>query len=243
MTSDDPGVADPRDDDLSAYDYELPAERIATRPPADRDGGRLLTLPRDGGPCGHRSVRDLPELLSPGDVLVLNDSRVLKARLFGVRTETGGRWEGLFLDAPGDGLWRLMSRTKGKIRPGETVTLRGTDAGDGDPLRLEFREKERDGVWRAAPTIPGAAETLLDAFGHTPLPPYIRDGVADETDDERYQTVYAAEAGSVAAPTAGLHFTEDMLARCRSRGVCVVSVTLHVGAGTFKPISADRLAD
>lgn len=227
------------DDLLASYDYELPAELIASRPPEERDGGRLLVLPRAGGVVTHRVIRDLPELLAPGDIFVLNDSRVLKARLVGHRDETGGRWEGLFLGSDAAGRWRLMSKTKGKLRPGETVSV----VADAETLSLELVAKTDDGVWTATPDDPAPAADVLDRFGLTPLPPYIRDGVPDDADVGRYQTVFASEPGSVAAPTAGLHFTDELLGRCEAAGIKTTRVTLHVGVGTFKPISAADISE
>ena len=211
-------------------DYDLPTELIAQAPAEPRDSARLLTLDRTTGELGQRRFRDLPELLAPGDLLVLNDSRVLHARLLGQRQATGGRWEGLFLRAFADGTWELMAKTGGKPTPGETIAV-----GPG-PLRLTLVGKSPDGRWRVRPDVAGSPPEILARHGQVPLPPYIRQGRAEPGDAERYQTVYARHDGSVAAPTAGLHFTPGLFDRLRERGIDIGFVTLHVGLGTFQPI-------
>ncbi|MEM9702799.1 MAG: tRNA preQ1(34) S-adenosylmethionine ribosyltransferase-isomerase QueA, partial [Planctomycetota bacterium] len=231
------------DSSVKAYDYHLPPERIAARP-APRGTARLLTLDRTTGETEHRSVADLPDLLRAGDRLVLNDSRVVPARLRGVREATGGKWEGLFLSvesAADGGLWRLMSKTRGTLNPGEIVRA---DSADGSALRLRLERKEDGGVWTATP-LDGDAATepfaALESVGSIPLSPYIGRETPDERDRGDYQTVYADRPGSVAAPTAGLHFTEALLEDCRAAGIAVSRVTLHVGVGTFRPMNGERL--
>ena len=211
-------------------DYDLPADRIAQTPVEPRDAARLLTLDRATGTLDHRRFNEIAGLLRPGDVLVLNDSRVLHARLLGQRESTGGRWEGLFLGAFADGAWELMAKTGGKPTPGETITI------EPGPLRLTLVEKTSLGRWRVRPNLDGPPHAILARHGQVPLPPYIRQGRAEPGDAERYQTVYARQDGSVAAPTAGLHFTPDLFDRLRERGIDVGYVTLHVGLGTFQPI-------
>ena len=226
------------DDAVAAYDYDLPPGRIADRP-APRGTAKLLTLDRRTGSVGHRSVSDLPTLLRAGDRLVLNDSRVVPARLRGVREETGGKWEGLFLSASpfDDGeSWRVMSKTRGRIEPGETVRADGP-AGS---LRLTLTDRHEGGVWTAVPADGDAAAdpfAALERVGSIPLPPYIGRTTPDERDRSDYQTVFADRPGSVAAPTAGLHFTPELLAACESAGVAISRVTLHVGVGTFRPMA------
>ena len=218
------------------FDFPLPEDLIAQRPSERRGRSRLMVLRRDSGAIEHRTFDDLPDLLRPGDVLVRNDSRVVPARLVGRRERTGGRWEGLYLlDRIGEG-WEVMARTRGKPEPGEVVALDGG-------LRLELIERLGGGHWLARPLDPRPTLELLDAYGRVPLPPYIHRERDDPSDRERYQTVYAASPGSVAAPTAGLHFTDEVFGRLAERGVSVADVTLHVGPGTFRPIKAEQIED
>lgn len=232
-------------DDVSLYDYQLPEELIAKEPLAQRDASRLLVLNRDIGEIQHRSIRDLPDLLRPGDCLVLNDTRVLPARLIGQRAKTGGKWEGLYLGQADNGDWRLIGQTRGYLKPGETVALiplGQPSATQPESLHLTLIDREEDGVWRMRPEPGGDVVTLLQHFGTMPLPPYMHRKVANETDWQRYQTTYASQPGSVAAPTAGLHLTESLLAQIQVRGIEIARVTLHVGLGTFRPISATTLS-
>ena len=223
--------------DTSAFAFELPPALIAQEAAEPRDSARLLVVRRTSGTWEHRRFADLPDLLRPGDVLVRNNSRVIPARLVGVRAATGGRWEALYLRTRTDGAWEIMARTRGRPEPGERMVV-----GQGLALILEARLD--DGRWVVRPE-PGAedAETLLDRHGTIPLPPYIRKGVEAAGDRARYQTVYARVAGSVAAPTAGLHFTPEVFERLDARGVERVDLTLHVGIGTFRPIEAERIED
>ncbi len=218
---------------LSTFDYELPESLVAQEPLPERDASRLMLLPRAGGAARDLRFRDLPDLLSPGDLLVLNDTRVLPARLLG-RKASGGRCELLLVEplaeAPA-GRWRALGQSSKPLRAGTRLafgTLGATvDAVEGDGfLAVRFDRGGAD------------LERALDAEGRVPLPPYIRrpPGPADR---ERYQTVVARVPGSVAAPTAGLHFTEALLARAEARGVRLASVTLHVGPGTFLPVRSD----
>jgi S-adenosylmethionine:tRNA ribosyltransferase-isomerase len=227
--------------ELADYDYDLPRELIAQQPLPNRADARLLLVDRDRREWRHHFVRDLPELLLPGDCLVLNDTRVVPARLVGTRARTGGRWEGLFLSAGPDGTWRLLSKTRGKLQPGESVTLRDNEGRE--EVRLALLEKQEAGVWLAQPLSQVDPFALLDQVGRVPLPPYIRGGEMRPSDRQHYQTVYAKRPGSVAAPTAGLHFTPLLLQRLEERGVRIARVTLHVGLGTFRPIEATRIED
>jgi S-adenosylmethionine:tRNA ribosyltransferase-isomerase len=172
---------------------------------------------------------------------VINDTRVVPARLVGTRTQTGGRWEGLFLSTGPGGSWRLLSKTRGKLVPGESVTLRDNEGRE--EVCLALLAKDADGVWLAQPLVKTETFALLDRVGRVPLPPYIRGGEMRLADRRRYQTVYAEQPGSVAAPTAGLHFTPLLLRRLEERGVRIVRVTLHVGLGTFRPMEASRIED
>jgi S-adenosylmethionine:tRNA ribosyltransferase-isomerase len=231
-------------DDISLYDYELPEELIAKEPLPERDASRLLLLDRRTGAIQHRGIRDLADLLRPGDCLVLNDTRVLPARLVGQRATTGGKWEGLYLGQAENGDWRLIGQTRGYLKTGEQVVLipLGHDPPSApDSLHLTLIDREPDGVWRMRPEPRGDALTLLQQFGTMPLPPYMQRKIASDSDWQRYQTTYANQPGSVAAPTAGLHLTESLLANIASRGIHVARVTLHVGLGTFRPISATTL--
>jgi S-adenosylmethionine:tRNA ribosyltransferase-isomerase len=227
--------------ELERYDYELPKHLVAQRPLAQRSDARLLVVDRASGSMAHHHVRDLPELLRPADCLVINDSRVLPARLIGRRTQTGGHWEGLFLSIDADGHWRLLGKTRGKISPGETITL--TNRLGDDDVRLRLIERQAGGLWLARPESTDDISTLLDRVGRVPLPPYIRGGEMTDEDRDRYQTVYARHPGSVAAPTAGLHFTDELLSRLVEAGVQPARVTLHVGLDTFRPISVETLAE
>jgi S-adenosylmethionine:tRNA ribosyltransferase-isomerase len=225
--------------ELDAYDYELPKHLIAQEPLANRSDARLMVIRRDQQAIEHRYVRDLPTLLSAGDCLVLNDSRVVPARLVGKRTATGGRWEGLFIDSDEHGLWQILSRTRGKLTPGETVTL----LTERQHITVELRlvQKQDDGVWIAMPETDLATLDVLELCGRVPLPNYIRGGEMVATDRKTYQTVYAREPGSVAAPTAGLHFTDTLLKQLHAAGVATAMATLHVGLDTFRPIKSDTL--
>jgi len=209
---------------LDEFDYELPPERIATRPAEPRDSARLLVI--DGEELAERRVRDLPQLLAPGDLLVVNDTRVRAARLFG-RRATGGKVEFLLLRAEPGGAWEALVRANKHLRPGETIE---TDGG----LHATLVDKT-GAVWRVR--FDGDVEAALEEAGHVPLPPYIKR--ADTPGDrERYQTIFARETGSAAAPTAGLHFTPELKEK-----LDVVSITLHVGYGTFQPIEAENVED
>lgn len=222
----------------SDFDFDLPDELIAQHPVEPRDASRLMVVDRAAGTIEHRTFADLPEYLGPGDVLVRNDSRVIPARLIGRRQATGGKWEGLFLDDRGDGAWEILAQTRGRPAAGEVVIV---GEGPGLPLILEGRGEGGSWIVRPRPESPATTLELLAMHGMTPLPPYIRRGLAGEGDLERYQSVYARRPGSVAAPTAGLHFTDDVFARLADRGVATADVTLHVGVGTFRPIEAETI--
>ena len=227
--------------ELDRYDYELPKELIAQSPTVCRTDARLLVVDRGHNSLEHRYIRDLPEYLREGDCLVINDTRVIPARLVGRRQSTGGHWEGLFLEASPDGLWRVMCKTRGKLKPGDSVTLL-SPVSDED-VQLQLAAQQSDGTWIARPVAQEDALTLLNRVGRVPLPPYIRKGQMVESDREDYQTVYAQVPGAVAAPTAGLHFTATLLDRLARQGVEICALTLHVGPGTFRPIASDSLAE
>lgn len=227
--------------DLAQYDYELPRQLIAQSPLLNRADARLLIVDRARNSLSHKHVRDLPEILARSDCLVVNDTRVIPARLVGYRTRTGGHWEGLFLEADQQGSWRLICKTRGKLTAGETVTLINAKGEDDSLVRLLL--KQPDGSWIVRPEPDEEAFAMLDRVGRVPLPPYIRHGEMIESDRKNYQTVYAREPGAVAAPTAGLHLTERLLDQLQDRGIEVLRLTLHVGLGTFRPIETDSLSD
>ena len=235
-------------DSLSLYSYDLPPELIAAQPLPERDASRLLVLRRPTGEIAHRAFRDLPDLLRPHDLLVLNETKVVPARLVGTRSRTGGKWEGLFLGVDESGRWRLIGQTRGKLQPGESITLQASDPGAAisdqpEHLELTLISKSEEGEWKAAAGSEHSTMALLDRFGSVPLPPYIERETPSDLDRTRYQTTYARTPGAVAAPTAGLHFTPEVFARCNERGVNRAFVTLHVGLGTFRPVTAERLSD
>ncbi|RMF90847.1 MAG: tRNA preQ1(34) S-adenosylmethionine ribosyltransferase-isomerase QueA [Planctomycetota bacterium] len=227
--------------DLAAYDYELPKHLIAQKPVPNRADARLLVVDRASGELEHRHVRDLPEILQPGDALVLNNTRVVPARLVGFRKETGGRWEGLFLQHGEQGVWLVMGHTRGKLQPGEDIVL--LDRHGRESIELHMIGQTPEGKWLAKPKVDLPLLELLERVGRVPLPPYIRKGEMLPEDREHYQTVYARVPGAVAAPTAGLHFTENLLDRLSSRGIEQVYLTLHVGLGTFAPVKTANLAE
>jgi S-adenosylmethionine:tRNA ribosyltransferase-isomerase len=227
--------------ELDAYDYRLPRELIAQHPLPCRSDARLMVIRRETAEIEHAHVRDLPGLLQRGDCLVLNDSRVIPARLVGRRERTGARWTGLFLSADEHGAWQVLSKTRAKLEPGEAIMVLSWDVRQS--VRLRLLTKLEGGVWAVRPEPMGPPLEILQRVGRVPLPPYIRDGEMVEDDLHKYQTVYAQKPGSVAAPTAGLHFTSELLAELGRHGVEQLHVTLHVGLGTFRPITAQRLAD
>jgi S-adenosylmethionine:tRNA ribosyltransferase-isomerase len=227
---------------VSEIDYELPRELIAQYPVERRDSSRLMVLDRASGSIEHRRFAELPQWLRAGDVLVRNVSRVVPARMVGRRELTGGKWEGLYLRSHADGGWEILAKSGGHPRVGERIIVEAcvdtTETGV-----LVLRERLDDGRWRVAPEPAVDATRFLDRYGHIPLPPYIRGGRGEASDRVRYQTVYAADPGSVAAPTAGLHFTPELIDELERLGVRFADVTLHVGLGTFKPIAVDEIDD
>jgi S-adenosylmethionine:tRNA ribosyltransferase-isomerase len=214
----------------SDYIFELPPQRIAQQPVERRDESRLMVVERATGVIAHRCFRDLVEYVAPGDVLVLNTTRVLRARLLG-RRDSGAPAEVLLLKALGESRYEAMVSPGGKLKPGRTVRV-----APGFDIEIERVTKRRTRVVRLHTNIP--IQEAIERHGHVPLPPYIER--TDEAEDaDRYQTVYARDQGSVAAPTAGLHFTEELLHELSERGVRRAEVVLHVGAGTFKPVEVD----
>ena len=219
----------------SDYDFDLPPELIAQAPLARRDASRLMVVHRDTGVIQHRHFTDVANLLAPGDLLVVNRSRVVKARLLGSRAGSGAPAEIFLLTPLGHGRYEAMVSPGGKLKPGRVV-----DIAPGFSVEILSVTERRTRIVQLR--AEDGVEAAIEQHGHIPLPPYIDRG-DDASDVERYQTVYAREAGSVAAPTAGLHFTAELLAQLTARGVRRDEVVLHVGAGTFKPVDADDPAD
>jgi len=225
--------------ELDQYDFHLPRDLIAQNPLLRRSDARLMVVNRASGQIDHRHIRDLPEILQRTDCLVFNDTKVIPARLVGRRDRTGARWTGLFLGADEHGVWKILSKTRGKLEPGEAIVVISWDVRQTITLRL--LSKLEGGVWAVRPEPMGDAMEILGRIGRVPLPPYIRDGEMVAEDVDQYQTVYAQNPGAVAAPTAGLHFTPELLAGLTRGGIPQLRVTLHVGVGTFRPITAERL--
>ncbi len=232
---------------MSALDYELPTTLIAQEPPAHREDARLLVVDRAAAALHDRTIRDLPALLDPGDLLVVNNTRVLPAR-FQCQRATGGRVRGLFVEDQGSGIWRVMLEGSRRLRIAERLVFKESRNNTSEPIAMELVERLADGHWLIRIDCDDSVAAILDRVGNTPLPPYIarKTGEASQAgcnDSERYQTVYASEPGAIAAPTAGLHFTNSLLNSTRERGVACADVTLHVGVGTFKPIATERIVD
>jgi len=225
---------------LDELDFTLPPDRIAQHPVSPRDASRLMVVDRAAGSIEHAHFRDLPALLRPGDCLVLNQTRVIPAR-FHARRATGGKLSGLFLDETRRGRWRVLLTSGGRLKTGESLAF------DRGKWTLTIVDRGGDGEFDVdlAPADPAAQ--VLAVVGHPPLPPYIKRpadaGYAEDLRDRLdYQTVFARDPGAVAAPTAGLHFTPELLERIAAAGVNVAHVTLHVGRGTFQPVAVDDLS-
>ena len=221
---------------VSDFDYELPKELIAKFPVEPRDSSRLMVLHRNTGEIEHRIFRDIVEYLKPGDVLVINDTKVIPARLFG-KLETGGKVELLLVRQPGLGIWEVMAKPARKLKEGKRIyfdeeleaVVKGY-SGEGRRI-VEFILKSNKDFMEK-----------LEEIGHIPLPPYIEREEKPE-DREKYQTVFARKEGAVAAPTAGLHFTEELLQKLKDKGIIIKNITLHVGPGTFKPVKVENVEE
>ena len=218
----------------SDFYYDLPPELIAQTPLERRDGSRLMTLDRASGAVGHHHFYNLPEFLRPGDCLILNDSRVLPARLLGRRLPGGGACELLLLIDRGERTWECLVRPGRKMKPGAKLSF-----GDGQ-LTAEVVAEVEGGNRLVRFDYEGIFLEVLERLGKMPLPPYIK---AELQDRERYQTVYSRVSGSAAAPTAGLHFTKELMEAVQARGVSTGYVTLHVGLGTFRPVKEEEITD
>lgn len=216
----------------SDFNYELPEELIAQTPLEERDHSRMMKLSRDSGEITHLHFYDIIDQLNPGDCLILNDSRVLPARLYGIKEGTGARVEFLLLTQKKGDCWEVLAGPGKKAKPGKPIHF-----GDG-LLKAEVLEVIDGGNRIVRFSYEGNFYEVLDQIGQMPLPHYITRQLEDK---ERYQTVYSKEVGSAAAPTAGLHFTPELLAKIREKGVGVGFVTLHVGLGTFRPVKVDEI--
>ncbi|MCI2898534.1 tRNA preQ1(34) S-adenosylmethionine ribosyltransferase-isomerase QueA [Staphylococcus hominis] len=219
---------------VEEFDYHLPESLIAQTPLKNRDQSRLLVLGRKTGNIAHKHFTDIMDYFEPGDTLVLNDTRVMPARLFGLKEETGAKVEMLMLTRIEDNDWEVLLKPAKRIKVGNTLSF-----GNGKIIAECIKELEQGGrIMRLH--YEGILEERLDELGEMPLPPYIKERLDDP---DRYQTVYAKENGSAAAPTAGLHFTDELLQKIKDKGVNIAFITLHVGLGTFRPVSVENIND
>jgi S-adenosylmethionine:tRNA ribosyltransferase-isomerase len=230
--------------DVREFDFDLPAELIAQEPAAERSAARLLHLDRVSGSISHSTISALPNLLRAGDVVVVNNTRVFPARLLGRRVPSGGAVECLLINCLGSDprqleTWEALVHPGQKLKPGARVVFEGVRTLHGEILERRFFGRRVVRLWTEDES---SVDEAVDAIGHVPLPPYIKRG--DRVDDrQRYQTVFARARGSVAAPTAGLHFTPALLQALTACGVAVAEITLHVGYGTFQPVRAERIEE
>lgn len=220
--------------DLKDFNYDLPEELIAQDPLEDRSSSRLMVLHKDTGRIEHKIFRDIIDYLNPGDCLVINDTKVIPARLMGIKEDTGAAIEVLLLKRNADDVWECLVKPGKKARTGARIVF-----GEG-LLAGEIVDVIEDGNRMIKFHYEGIFEEILDKLGQMPLPPYITHKLQDKN---RYQTVYARNEGSAAAPTAGLHFTKELLEKIKEKGVNVVSITLHVGLGTFRPVKVDKIEE
>ncbi len=218
---------------LSDFDYELPEELIAQTPISKRDTSRLMVLDKKTGEITHKHFHDIIHELNKGDVLVLNDTKVIPARLIGTKEETGAVIELLLLKDLGENVWECLSRPAKRLKEGTIVTF-------SPKLKAEVVEKKDEGIVLVKLIYDGILMEILDELGEMPLPPYIHEKLQDK---DRYQTVYAKNIGSAAAPTAGLHFTEELLDELKNKGVEILFITLHVGLGTFRPVEVENVLE
>lgn len=225
--------------DVNLFDFELPEALIAQTPLKERTGSRLLALNKSTGEIGHGRFEAMADFLRPGDLLVVNDTRVIPARLFGHKADTGAKAELLLLKALGDNRWEALVKPGKRLRKGAVLHF-GAASREEPLLRAVIEEEKEQGARVIRFEFEGIFNEILDRLGEMPLPPYIKEQLEDR---ERYQTVYAKHEGSAAAPTAGLHFTKEFLERLQARGVGLAAVTLHVGLGTFRPVAAEKVED
>lgn len=219
---------------VDLYDFELPEHLIAQTPLLDRSSSRLLTLDKQSGDIRHQTFADIIDYLNPGDTLVLNDTKVIPARLFGAKEDTGAKAEVLLLKNMGQDRWEALVKPGKKLKKGNVISF-----GDGK-LKAVIEEEGEMGARTLSFSYKGIFQEILDELGQMPLPPYIKEKLDDR---DRYQTVYAKHEGSAAAPTAGLHFTEALLEQIQAKGVDIAFITLHVGLGTFRPMSVDQVEE
>lgn len=224
---------------INDFDYKLPEELIAQKPQKDRDKCRLMVLRRKDNSIEHRHFFDILEYLKEGDCLLLNDSKVIPARLYGIKEGTGARVEFLLIKRIEGDTWETMVRPGKRLKPGDSVVFSDED---GKKLRAEILDYGEDGTRIVKMEYDGILMERLEEIGSMPLPPYISRPSNDEDKDD-YQTVYCHEEGSVAAPTAGLHFTTDLLEKAKQKGVKIAFVTLHVGIGTFRPVKCETIEE
>lgn len=222
----------------SDFDYVLPPELIAQEPLSDRSSARMMVIRRTDGSIEHSQVSEIGRFLEPKDLLVVNDTKVISARVFGRKSESGGKAEVLFLEEESPGCWLGLLHTRGRLRPGIALSLAD------DRIRAEVTGVTADGRVRLNVECSEPLLDILEQEGAPPLPPYIkRPGGTTSADRDRYQTVYADNPGAVAAPTAGLHFTPELMQELAERGIDRAMVTLHVGVGTFRPVKVENLDD
>lgn len=218
---------------VDAYDFHLPEELIAQTPLPDRSSSRLLLVNKEDGELAHRHFTDIIDYFQPGDTLVLNDTRVIPARLFGVKEDTGAKAEVLLLKNLGDDRWEALVKPGKKLKTGAVIVF-------SDELSAVIEDEADMGGRTLRFKYQGIFQEILDRLGTMPLPPYIKETLDDR---ERYQTVYAKHEGSAAAPTAGLHFTQELLEQIEAKGVNIAYITLHVGLGTFRPMSVEKVEE
>ena len=220
--------------DIELFDYDLPEELIAQTPLKKRDTSRLMVLDKETGDVEHKHFYDILDYLKPGDVIVRNNTKVIPARLYGLKEETGGHVEVLLLKDLHDDLWECLVGNAKIVKLGTVITF-----GDGR-LKAQCTEIREEGIRIFKMIYDGIFYEILDQLGIMPLPPYIKEKL---NDPDRYQTVYAKVEGSAAAPTAGLHFTEELLQKVREKGIEILDVTLHVGLGTFRPVKVENVLE
>jgi len=219
---------------ISLFDYSLPKKLVAQYPASQRDKSRLMIINRETGDITHRSFSDIVDYLSKDDLLVINNTKVIPARLEGIKEATGAHIEILLVKDLGNNIWNVLARPAKRLKVGTIINC-------GENLSAEVVEKSEDGIVRLKFGFTGNFMEIISKIGQVPLPPYIKRSSIKSCDTRRYQTVYAKEAGSIAAPTAGLHFTKSLLKKIKKKGIQIAEVTLHVSLGTFKPVTETEI--